>query len=374
LAKVEAAEDHKTAELDVMSTNGTLDVQTLWAEQLLDKLSIPSTGRKCIDGKHLPDLYVLGAQKSATSSFAGVLKHGGIHASGPSYKEWHFFDSWAEHANWADPEMLEPKKKEWLAQLSLCPAHPEKRCTVNRDGLVFCPAKADYTPSNLRLVPYPDYATPDFSTRCLNFNLPVVLKSLYGPEFADGIQFVVLLREPLARMQSAWYSLWKCKKSRSEFLFDTQGCGGSDFQSDVLSAIEKFNSTEKKVTELLWGSMYNTHIKAYRRVFQARQFMIIPMQMYVNHHDVLVATLRRRMKIGLPLTPRVEPHGHVLHPPVETDVREDVRTRFDELMSQEIQGLVATLASMGREHAVLAGYDRRTHKRKRIKEWLYALW
>eukprot|EP00928_Gymnodinium_smaydae_P009271 TRINITY_DN13433_c0_g2_i5.p1 TRINITY_DN13433_c0_g2~~TRINITY_DN13433_c0_g2_i5.p1 ORF type:complete len:225 (-),score=14.74 TRINITY_DN13433_c0_g2_i5:215-889(-) len=174
----------------------------------------------CREGRWLPELFVIGSQKAATSSLAHDLISFGVkplnlHASedesrecyekggdGCTHKEFHFFDTRFERL-FEERKSVEDVSNFWSAFLDQLPACPTS--ALADVGLL-----ADLTPDYAPLVPMPDNQSPSGWAygRCVHcfseVNLPKLLAGMYGHQ-AKNLKFAVTLRSPIARMQSAWY-------------------------------------------------------------------------------------------------------------------------------------------------------------------------
>merc|ERR1719276_591606 len=161
----------------------------------------------CIKGRQVPQLYVLGEPKTATTSFSWDLMSAGIETLGVQlregrpekpkgycFKEMHFFDgvmNW-DHVHEEGSLAYAAEKHKWLDLFD--------SCGVERRVL------ADFTPSNLLMTPRPWPALYKGTRKWEKpeIDLPNLLPALYGDE-QSRLVFVVMLREPLALFQSLWY-------------------------------------------------------------------------------------------------------------------------------------------------------------------------
>merc|ERR1740130_2407917 len=114
-AGIEANESKYDA---MMCAEHTLNIEDVWQCEEAPWRPFPTEQADlCIEGKAVPKLYVLGAQKTSTSSFANDLACAGI-APVPSTsgnpKEFGFFSG---RLKWSGAEK---EKDEWLNQLPYC--------------------------------------------------------------------------------------------------------------------------------------------------------------------------------------------------------------------------------------------------------------
>lgn len=152
----------------------------------------------CIGGRAAATFYLIGHQKCATTSYAHLLLGAGLRvaargawcpADAPAHtwcnKELHLFDGLFCGAHTASSGVpyscagvsADTAARQRFAQHSLFSCNDSPDVTL-----------ADFTPSYARIA-----------------GLPRLMAELHGPADARRLAFVVMLREPLARMQSGYY-------------------------------------------------------------------------------------------------------------------------------------------------------------------------
>merc|ERR1719476_1112610 len=135
----------------------------------------------------------------------------------------------------------------------------------------------------------------------MDFNLPKVLRHFYR-EWSQDITFVIMLREPLARMQSAWYYFRRYVDKTGVDVCDSwlPGCNESSFQDAVAGSVSAARSSSPSYSMLLWQSMYARHLEGYLAEFEAAQFVIVPFLHYVKFNPhAACAALNRRLNVDM---------------------------------------------------------------------------
>eukprot|EP00971_Amphidinium_carterae_P287100 5699246-Amphidinium_carterae.1 len=173
--------------------------------------TLPPTGPICQRGRQVPNLYVLGTEKAASSELGVVLIQSGVDTplhknkphgkvvfshTGIPNKEFHFFDGWGSVR--ADMKYsLQSLKARWHRFMPKCSNSAMKPL-------------ADMTPINLALTPVQlgsmklDARPYEQILTHHTMELPSRLRQLYGAQYTT-VRFLITLREPVARMQSAWW-------------------------------------------------------------------------------------------------------------------------------------------------------------------------
>jgi len=340
-----------------------------------DGLATNSTdGRLCNRGKLLPELYVLGAQKSGTTEFAVDLMDSGILSAASQRvhsgleKEWHFFEYWlVDHDHyWQQGLAME----DWYNALPAC----DDIRFLRRERVIL----ADFTPSNLRFVPLGENMQRSGPsafghTDVAAVNLPVSLHRFYG-DLSNRVTFVVLMREPLSRMQSAWYhsQAWKARHGRT-----MPGMHGSSFQEDLLASVDE--AEEHRLSMLMWGSLYGRQLHGYLSEFHASQFVLVPYKYYTEHAEKEVcAALASRIEYHISCKHIREgawvPNSHA-HPSLQEDVSPELLRRFNDFIAPENALLEEVLLRAFNEGATLpAFHPDGPPDHLALRAWLTAGW
>lgn len=331
-------------------------------------------GRLCHRGKLLPELYVLGAQKGGTTEFAVDLLDSGVFSAASQRvhtgleKEWHFFEYWmvAHYQDWQEHDAME----DWYDSLPAC---DDSRFPRHERVIL-----ADMTPSNLRLVPLGKSMkrggpSAFGHTDVAAVNLPVTLNRFYGA-LSNRVTFVVLMREPLSRMQSAWYhsQAWKAKHGRT-----MPGAHGASFQQDLLASVE--GAEKHRLSMLLWGSLYGRQLEGYLSEFPASQFVLIPYKYYTElAEEEVCAAVTSHIKYHISCKHIKEgswvPNSHA-HPSLREDVSPELQQRFNDFIAPENALLEKVLLQAFIDGATLpAFHPDGTAELPALKAWLEKGW
>jgi len=335
------------------------------SEQFLSK------GRNlCIQGRQVPDFYMLGVQKSATTSMAYDLKSAGIRAvpvTASNAKEWHFFDyALFNRQDEVPKQSLPPMFMEDMGQCNGSDAPTALRSVV-----------ADFTPDYLRLVPRPkdDYGPgPMTEDRWdMDISMPWRLRYIYGDQNAAKVQFAIILREPLSQMQSAWYNAAAAKFHSICF-----SCKAPSFRVALTSHLDGLDSSPKILSEWLWVTFYGRQIEHWVSQFSPSQFYVLPMKHYTKgDKDSVCRDLSNRLQFAI----QCESHGAASthawgheHPDVESDAGQVLRDRFETAMAGEKKRLIQVLTKAHQQGMTLAGFHGNAGDERAVKEWLEAGW
>jgi len=333
-----------------------------------------SNSALCSQGKLLPELYLLGAQKCATTEFADDLMNSGVLSTGrlqPAYgdgkKEWHFFDGFYLHedARWD----VEKAQNRWLEALPPCPA--DSAATTSQRVIL-----AEMTPNNLMYLPYGSgFAMSDSSandlTKSDTINLPSTLAQFYGP-LGQRLHFITLLREPLSRMQSGWYQSLTAK---AVGLPGMEGTDGANFHEDLVAGLEE--AEKGRLSMLMFSSMYGRQLQGFLAPFSASQFILMPYKLYTGDTQEEVCSIVSSV-VGLPLhcqSPDAADRAlqHNEHPSLEEEVPPNLRIRYDSFMEPENDLLVDVLLQAFLRGATLPLFHEEATQAN-IKAWLTSAW
>ena len=252
----------------------TLDITSTAARRLEEPppSSADSTGDQdpfCVDGRQIPQLFLLGAQKCGTTSFAkaasqyGVRQSLGVHDGGAfsNSKEPHFFDT---------PARFERGLEGYASSFPLC----------GKDVLTMD-------------------ATPDY---LFNNGSLGRLARMYGRARLERTTFAVLLCEPLQRTQSAFYHV------RARPVPGVERPASATFAD--------FVAADKGAVHPLWAhGRYGLQLDAI--LAQLGQVAILPAAWYLaSPHPTLIGLLdlvRRRCGRSLPHAPVASPQAAAIH-------------------------------------------------------------
>eukprot|EP00316_Scyphosphaera_apsteinii_P020376 CAMPEP_0119308834 /NCGR_PEP_ID=MMETSP1333-20130426/12799_1 /TAXON_ID=418940 /ORGANISM="Scyphosphaera apsteinii, Strain RCC1455" /LENGTH=366 /DNA_ID=CAMNT_0007312699 /DNA_START=138 /DNA_END=1238 /DNA_ORIENTATION=- len=196
----------------------------------------------CYEGRQLPSLFLLGAQKCATSSLATQLfEEWGVSRGAPFHDGHQWSDSKEHH--FFDDEARTPKGLSYYAK------------SFNHCG--------DFTVDAT-----PNYFFPDpFNNKAIDH-----IANMYGRERIERTTFAVLLCDPIQRAQSAWY----------HFHFD------KSFRTMVSGFHGVFN--HGPYSDLIWKiGRYDEYINQALRRFGS--LVIIPAPLYFQNARETISKL-----------------------------------------------------------------------------------
>jgi len=321
----------------------------------------------CSEGHLLPQVYLLGAMKSATSSVAADLQASGVHAAIQpglaAHKEFHFFGK-----RFPQNKVLSERQR-WLSKLPACPNAQEHSTSPQ--------FLADFTPQ-MQTVPLPRgwqaLGNDDGRGAPAEFSLPEVLREFHGEEASRSLSFITILRDPLSRMQSAWHAAQKCQaKCICPF------CRHPTFQRSLRVQMQNLKGPTPKVSDWLWASLYGRLLEQWLQSFDARQLVVMPLSIYKNNGvGPLCDALAQRGRFPLSCVGDAPTKGtHYFrnrHPSLEEDIGHQVRASFDSWIKQENVHLSEILAKAHQDGAALVGYTGPMGDSASVLSWLESNW
>lgn len=288
-----------------------------------------ATANICLKGKLVPQLYVLGAPKCATTSFAFEFAGAGAECAAGT-KEYHF---WTPDTVRSYAKNKASTTNDWLKPLPECDRKTRR-------------VVADFTPEYLSLTPR------NMTHHTLeSFSLPSTLKGIYGHK-AKQLQFVVMIREPLSRMHSWWYY---CHKKEGFHLH----------AEDEL----------RRGSGSLWHSMYGQQMKFWTGMYNMRQFYVIPFKMFSGRtSNRICQDISKRLSFTMACSAiAIEAlHGH--HPLLEEDTTQSFRDFFDASLAPDRELLVDVLAKGSTEGMGLPRLAHGINTTEAINHWLTKFW
>mmetsp|Transcript_61291 Transcript_61291/g.113789 ORF Transcript_61291/g.113789 Transcript_61291/m.113789 type:complete len:405 (+) Transcript_61291:82-1296(+) len=350
----------------------------------------------CRSGKWLPELFLLGGPKCGTSAMAMQLIQNGIPSavdktgftnipqeladddvdsdSFLAEKEMQFFTGWLRRSKGRWNATL--AMQDWTAVMPECPSLDSQRSLF-----------ADYTPGNLALVPPAASLNIDrevlaYGYNLTSINLPSTLELFYG-QLSPRLTFIVMLREPLAQLQSAWH--------HAEFvLTNFDGARVNQLMGDVPLAINFTLELERALdlvdvgtmTLWLWYAFFGRQVEAYLTSFAAEQFIFIPMYHFLSDgpgRDEVCSTLQQRLDFHVACAEAATAVSSHEHPSLIEDVpvTSELRARFDTFMLPEIELLVQVLFHAYLEGAHLPAFhpqDTNAPMALEVEDWLRTGW
>eukprot|EP00928_Gymnodinium_smaydae_P090957 TRINITY_DN74663_c0_g1_i1.p1 TRINITY_DN74663_c0_g1~~TRINITY_DN74663_c0_g1_i1.p1 ORF type:complete len:407 (-),score=60.84 TRINITY_DN74663_c0_g1_i1:182-1336(-) len=328
----------------------------------------------CMDGVQLPDLYVIGVQKSGTSSLAEALVSAGVrNIHGPiNPKEMHLFNAPARLNYTLGMDSDDAIKENRRLMEAWMPACSNK----TRDGQLIRAPLADLTPDYHRVVRKPS-DSGELAGRWrpideMNISVPHAIRQLYGPKMSPKVNFAMMIREPLAQMQSAWYM------GESLNFSYCRDCKDTSFRHH-LQTVLKAKRLSDELTPWLWTAMYARQLEDWLSEFDASQFYVVPMNEFAKGDHVAICNdLSSRLdfhmgcgKIGASEVAHKWSHEH---PPVDEDASEYLRGQFDRLYEPEKKRLVQVLTQAHKKGMGLANYKGATGSEDDVQAWLEKSW
>ena len=351
----------------------------------LHKWELPSSSSNngtnlCSEGKLLPEAYLLGAPRSASSTFsydlvrAGVKVASGVNASivdealasgrwaGSGAKEWHFFEHWAA----GEIEGQGATEKEaWTRHLPACPQQGKQ-------------VLADFTPSHLRLAPLPPgtLAVADrlgsSLVRARGFkeggrellDVASKLQQFYGTQSSKAITFLILLRNPMQQLQSYWH-------------IRPQLPAPATFEDGVQMILANQKAKPQKIDDWFWASLYSWGVRHWLEEFDAQQFVISLTGNYLSNRRPTCKALAERwgaqaeMNCDFDVSVKLNPSSH---PPLESELSADLYNELQSIYDADRQKLVDILASAQMKGATLMQYTGQIGNATAIDAWLQSGW
>lgn len=310
----------------------------------------------CMEDHLVPELYVLGAPKAATTSFWMDTDKAGIKMPVHGLfmgKEFRFFigQNLSEDTN--------TMKSRWLMNMPNC--SQEAREIV-----------ADFNPHNLATI-QGDYNP---LIKKVGPGLPLVLKNFYLDRSAN-LKFLVMLREPLSRMQSHWHMNKKT--------FPFVDFGATTF-NDSMAMLHREMETQDKAGHIrewiwLWESMYGVHLPFWLDQFEAKQFFVVPMKEYTQGNaQTICKEMSARMAFPIDCVgsdpeslqrTNTNVHDHV---GVDAELDAQLLEKFDEFFGPINRKLYRALAKANVKGTYLANYEGTPGDVIATRTWLKAGW
>mmetsp|Transcript_57972 Transcript_57972/g.135554 ORF Transcript_57972/g.135554 Transcript_57972/m.135554 type:complete len:437 (+) Transcript_57972:83-1393(+) len=345
----------------------------------------------------LPELYLIGAQKAGSTQFAEDLHKAGFSSCGDFCKEAHFhpWGSWAKewhffkfHKKLAFDPLLSLHAK-WHKTFPSCAhgnaprelAHSRlAQSKLRRPVLsVFSPFLGTVSPNHslvTREVGLDLTGSIDRGCRkggSCRVGIPLILSRFYG-SLRNRVTLIVLLRETLSRMQSAWYYCWAKGEKRCHW-------GGVDsrvsFKEDVVSAMKLLRV--RRTQGLLQHSLYGYLLHAWMSAFHPSQFIVIPNRYYTS-----LATERVCQAIGYWFGGIEVSCPGVLsgmrknpskHPPLADDIPAKLQIKFRALIEPDMSLLRHVLLHAHANGALLVMFEPKgPATEENVDSWLKTGW
>jgi hypothetical protein len=320
-----------------------------------------SGGSMCIEGHFVPELWLLGAPKSGTTSMATDLRLAGIASNSEPSKEQHFFDTIAG-VKWnclCDPTQVNTwLRSSWLA------AHPEACPTDDTVHII-----ADYTPDNLRMSLAPegweaDTLMGEFSLDVSKECTPAVVANWYA-EKGSALTFVVLVRDPIPRYLSAFYF-------RKEVVYGGTVKDG-DFETSVNSSLAAM--ADNWFDSFIWPGLVGRHIENYLQYFAPQQFIVSPNHYYYDFKCDVFSVVSQHLGVLVPCEDdEASSENSNPHPPLEEVLQDSVKAKLEEALLPENERFVGVLTRGSLQGMSLPKYTGTLGNKSGIQAWLLAGW
>jgi len=309
----------------------------------------------CIDGRLAPEFFLIGAQKSATTTFCSeelnassaiITAHMSKSDSasqnhsrldnGSSIKELHIFDTEGQFAR---------GRTAWLSHYPKC--SQDTRAVA-----------VDCTPSYLR-----------------HEHIPSRIAAWYGKK-AQDLTFMILLREPMKRMQSAFYY------DKANFIdyepYINLPPTFQEYVSEVLSRAKRGDMLQQdsEFDRPLTGSLYTRQIETYFDVFSPSQFIFVPFLFEVaptTGTQTVAQHVFEKLGIDGPQVKMVAENQNP-HPPLEKDLDAASHAGLTALLEKHAGAMSIAKMLASREGARLHGYTGHSNDTAAIHKWLSTNW
>lgn len=294
----------------------------------------------CVKGKLVPEVYVLGAPKCATTTFAFEFAGAGAECAAGT-KEYHFWKEEAIAEYYTDSNSSEAK---WLQPLPSCDKGTRR-------------IVADFTPEYLATLPHPQSDQMPLNRNTTlddalsKHSLPMILNSIYGV-LGSKVKFFVMLREPLARMHSWWYY-----------------CGKKEgFQDHAAEEVTVLKGSA-------WHSTYGWQLKVWTEIFDFKQFYVIPFKLFGgNSSEHICRDVQQRVHFDMQCNPVGPERLHSSHPSLEKDTSAAFRTKFNDFMAGDKAILVDTLTAGSVKGMGLPSFTGKVGSHRDLQHWLEYNW
>jgi len=363
-----------------------LQVSHSLAGSALENVTSAQAGNLCIEGKQVPELYLLGEPKAASTSVAQAFEDvGAVAAVQSDYaerpwwhqlppnrrlsprghlvadKERHFFDDWLELYKPTDPRLL----PDFLSQLPACGEARE--------------VLADFT-AYLSMTPPPPgalftgYNYGHLSGTDLPYtDVPWMLRKIYGGS-SPRLAFVEILREPLPRMQSQWYHA-----ESVAFTAVCHDCKAPSFAAALAATVSRFEQSPHQYDDWLWESMPSLNLPWWHSGFDARQFHFYGTGAFGRSgFGPLCESVRQDLGVEWECagtrqaSQRNNTHSH---PPLsEEPISAELRARFNRVFEADTRRLVEELANLQSQGAALVGFQGAAGSLRDVDAWLRQSW
>mmetsp|Transcript_66629 Transcript_66629/g.206401 ORF Transcript_66629/g.206401 Transcript_66629/m.206401 type:complete len:386 (-) Transcript_66629:91-1248(-) len=309
----------------------------------------------CKDGRLIPEFYLIGCKNTGSSSlFADLSARGVIPAPGGPHKEWQYF-----RRNAREGTPVAEEERTWLHSMPQCPS--------NRTVM------GDFSMTNYFTVPFPDdlrMAPGLFDPTHEAWNTPTLIRQFSG-DAAKKLQFMILLREPLDRVQSDYYQSIPVGSCSSCTVHD-------NFADSFGFNAQLLQQSPPQVSIWFWRSMYARHLEEWLKHFDAAQFIFTPFRQYISvDPPTFSASLLSRLRIQAePWLEASHENVHYDKQPLDVELPPGSASRqaFQAFFAAENERLVKLLARAHLAGAWLPGYSGVPGDESHVRAWLESSW
>lgn len=220
--------------------------------------SLTRSSSLCLDGRAVPQVYLLGQMKCGTTTLAEELGRSGLESPVPQMKELHLFDEMCGFTGIRETRTCDAATESdisgWLDNFDRC-----ADSSTDHAG----PVLADMTPINLRLP-----------------GLPTLLQRIYSESTAQKLTFVIALIDPLTRLASHFYHLKLSGKISDGETLHQWADRIIDKADDIRFHTKAGDIASVASLDVYYRSLYAMNFEPWLRTFRPDQFFIVPMRTY----------------------------------------------------------------------------------------------
>lgn len=335
----------------------------------------------CINGKSLPVFYLIGGQKTLSTSVAASLAQAGVVWDGP--KELRVFCQSDSQGYYDFPGQT--RFHDWK------PVLPERLFEENLQESIDTWTNSEYSGRAFPACGEEHGAVADMTPNYFSApNITDALWRFYG-ESAKNLTFMIVLREPLARMHSAYHYTIHTRGAGHYAAYHGQEYNEPEFSGFLDWSREKFQ-TPGQNSDALDNSLYGRAIQKFLKAgFSASQFVIVPPKAYNDDVGSVVRAVAE--KLGTSPLPKIklEPNHANLnwrHPSMDHDIEKFKHHKDEELrylytrdleivqriLEKDFETLVTQLAEGQPKGMSLVGFQGEAGSSQDIEQWLRTSW
>lgn len=156
-------------------------------------------------------------------------------------------------------------------------------------------------------------------TPLLGFDLPPALRQSYGDSFAR-VRFLVLLREPIARVQSLHYHFLHLHKEEAE-------ARSFDPGHHLIEELRAFVD-DHVISYGIWHGLYGRHLVEWFSHWPTSQFLVVPYKYLTSQTETVCRSIMQHLNITMAcFYLRKRENERWTHPKVEEQVPQDLLLR-----------------------------------------------